>query len=80
MVDVVTQDEGSQVITFVILLMNHACSFRSDWRNSTKQREPIVLNLQFQSLQRNAWQVSLQDQSLIGLVNVDGRRKDVSIS
>ena len=78
-VDIVAQDKLSQVIAFVVFLMDQTCSFRRDLRNAAKQCQPVVLNLQLQSVQGNSGQVGSQNQSVVRFVNVDRRRKDIPI-
>ena len=78
-VDIVAQDKRSQVVAFVVFLMDQPCPFRRDLRNAAKQCQPVVLNLQLQSVQGNSGQVGSQNQSVVRFMNIDRRRKDVPI-
>jgi hypothetical protein len=60
--------------------MDKSCSLGSDLRDSAEQCQAIVLNLQFQSFQRNASQVGSQDEAVVGFVNVDRRGEDVPLN
>lgn len=62
----------------MIFLVDKPCSFGSHLRNSAEQRQSVVLNLQFQCVQGDARQISSQNQSIIGFVDVDRGREDIA--